>query len=250
MATTEIPNNISWTCRLENYFASTGERAHCLSWAHQRSENIYAIRRTFIDLPVIALSSLTGFFSVGQATIFYANNNPNESNNLANIFLGIVSLFVSVLNTTGAYFGWAKKSEAHRIAGIHFAKLYRFISVELALPRDQRSSPHDFLKYVKEQYDRLTETSPAIPDCVIKDFKKKFPKEAMEGISIPEIMNGLESIHVYDHKDLKTDLELEYASKKIESEYARNIISSETNSIIFSNESTRRPHSDTKQDIP
>ena len=212
----ELPTNISWTRRIEQYMAATGERAHCLSWAHQRAENMYAMRRTFIDLPVIAVSSMIGFLSVGQGTIW-----PNDIERVPDVVLGAFSLCVSVLNTVGAYFAWAKKTEGHRIAGLHYAKLYRFISVEMALPRDERTPVHEFLKYCKEQYDRLAETSPALPDCVIKQFVKKFNKDALHEISVPEQMNGLESIHVYNEEDLRIDLNLELTRKKIESDFAR-----------------------------
>jgi hypothetical protein len=211
----EIPSNITWTRRLEQYFSATGERAHCLSWAHQRAENMYAIRRTFIDLPVIAVSSVIGFLSVGQNTIW-----SNEQN-VSNIFLGVLSLSVSVLNTVGAYFGWAKKTEAHRIAALHYAKLYRFISVEMALPREERTPVPEFLKYCKEQYDRLAETSPILPDPIIKEFRAKFSDEALKQISVPEQMNGLEAVHIYSEDDLKQDLHLELTKKRIENEYAK-----------------------------
>jgi hypothetical protein len=209
---TEIPTNVTWTKKLEHYFATTGERAHCLSWAHGRAELLYARRRTLIDLPVIVLSSLTGFFSVGSA--YYT-----DQKNVSPIVLGLISLFVSVLNTTGAYFAWSKKTEAHRVASIHYAKLYRFISVEMALPRDERSAASDFLKYCKEQYDRLAETSPALPDVVVREFKTKFAEKELREITVPEQMNALEPITVYNETDLKDDYVLDLSLKKIEAAY-------------------------------
>jgi hypothetical protein len=50
---------------------------------------------------------------------------------------------------------------------------------------------------------------------------KKFSKDALHEISVPEQMNGLESIHVYNEEDLKMDLNLELTRKKIESDFAR-----------------------------
>ena len=182
------PKNIHWTEMLEEYFASTGEKAHCLSWCHKRAEAMYSNRKTLIDLPVIVISGVTGFLSAGSTTMF---SNAAASS----IALGVASLFVSVLNTAGSYYGWAKRSEGHRISAIHYARLYRFISVELALPRDERMQPNDFLKYVKDQYDRLQEISPLLPPEVITSFQTKFAKETE--ISKPEEANGLEKITVF-----------------------------------------------------
>jgi len=55
--------------------------------------------------------------------------------------------------------------------------------------------PNDFLKYVKDQYDRLQEISPLLPPEVIADFQKKFENETE--ISKPEEANGLEKITVF-----------------------------------------------------
>lgn len=173
---------------LEEYFASTGEKSHCLSWCHKRAEQIFSTRKTWIDLPVIIISGVTGFLSAGSPSLF-------SDAKLASISLGVASLFVSVLNTAGSYYGWAKRAEGHRISAIHYARLYRAVTVELALPREERMQPHDFLKYVKDQYDRLQEISPLLPTEVITEFQHKFANE--KEISKPEEANGLEKITVF-----------------------------------------------------
>lgn len=187
-STTGESKSIHWTEMLEEYFASTGEKAHCLSWCHKQAEAMYSKRKTWIDLPVIVISGVTGFLSAGSTTMF---SDPATSS----VALGVASLFVSVLNTAGSYYGWAKRAEGHRISAIHYARLYRFISVELSLPRDERMDPANFLKYVKDQYDRLQEISPLLPPEVIADFQKKFAGE--KEISKPEEANGLEKITVF-----------------------------------------------------
>ena len=182
--------------KLEEYFASTGEKAHCLSWVHKRSETMYSSRRTWIDLPVIIGSGVIAFLNAGSQSLF-------EDPRVSSVALGVGSLAVGILNTMGTYFGWAKRAEGHRISAIHYSKLYRFITVELSLPREERMNPHDFLKYVKDQYDRLQEISPIIPTQVIHEFQKKFKNETE--ISKPEEANGLEKITVYRRSDEEED---------------------------------------------
>lgn len=184
--------SIHWTVKLEEYFASTGEKAHCLSWVHKQAETMYSNRRTFIDLPVIVGSGVIAFLNAGSSSMF---DDPRVSS----VALGVGSLLVGVLNTLGSYFGWAKRAEGHRISSIHYSKLYRFITVELSLPREERLKPHDFLKYVKDQYDRLQEISPIVPHEIIKEFQKKFSHETE--ISKPEEANGLEKITIYRRAD-------------------------------------------------
>jgi hypothetical protein len=73
--------------------------------------------------------------------------------------------------------------------------LYRFINVELRLPREQRMQPGDFLKYVKDQYDRLAELSPMIPSSITTSFSKQMEK--YKEISKPEETNGLNKISIF-----------------------------------------------------
>ena len=56
---------------------------------------------------------------------------------------------------------------------------------------------HDMLKVIRDQLDRLQETSPQIPNSVIQSFKKIFGSTTPE-LSKPEITNGLDPINIYE----------------------------------------------------
>jgi hypothetical protein len=184
--TDENTKHISWNSRLEEYFCSTGEKALSYSWLHKKAEAYYAKRRNLIDLPSIVISSVVGFLSAGSTSLF-----EGEAK-MSSIALGVSSLVVSMLTTLGAYFKFSSKSESHRIAAISYEKLFRFLNVELSLPRHERMTAGDLLKYVKNEYDRLTEISPLLPDAIIAEFQKKFEK--VVDVSKPEITNGLERL--------------------------------------------------------
>jgi len=185
---TDLGQNVSWTIILEEYFAQTGEKANGLAIMHKKAESIFTRRKTYIDLPVIIGSGAVAFMNAGSSSLF-------TDHQLAATALGVGSLVIGILNTMGSYFGWAKRAEGHRMSGIHYAKLYRFINVELRLPREQRMQPGDFLKYVKDQYDRLAELSPPIPGSVAKEFAHKMEKYM--DISKPEETNGLNKIEIF-----------------------------------------------------
>jgi hypothetical protein len=190
MSEDALSKNVSWSDDLELYFKQTGERANALAVIHKRGEAMYSYRRTYIDLPVIVISSLVGFLSVGSTSMFAGREMESS------VALGILSLFVSVLNTTGSYFGWAKRAEGHRISAIQYGKLFRFLSIELSLPREERMSPHDLLKLTKENYDRLQEISPLVPPELIREFATRF-KKYEDKVALPDELNGLSSIRVH-----------------------------------------------------
>ena len=154
-------------------------------------------------MPVIVLSGVTGFLSAGSSTMFDGKETE------ASIALGVVSLFVGIINTVGTYFGWSKRAEGHRISSLHYAKLFRYIAVEMSLPRDERMPPNELLKSVRDQYERLGETSPMLPPIIIDHFKAVLEKsKRKDDISVPDEMNGIEPIYVYSADDLKADIDL------------------------------------------
>ena len=179
---------IHWNAQLEQIISEEGERAICFFWLHNKSEMRYRQLSHYISLPVTVLSYVSGSFSIGSQIIF-----PNET--ASNITVGMVSLLCGVLNTVSNYFSWAKRSEGHRIAAINYMKMYRFISIELALPPGERMAARDMLKHVREQLDRQQETSPPVPMQAINMFNLAF--DTTTDVKKPEITNGIDPISVY-----------------------------------------------------
>ena len=186
----ETPASVSWNSQLELILSQEGERALCYSWLHNNSQKRYTRMDTYITLPTILLSTLSGSASIGSASMF-----PGLTGT-ASLAIGFLSLSVGVLNTVSSYFGWGKRSESHKSAAMTYSKIHRFIMIELSLPRSERMAAKDMLKVIRDQLDRLMETSPQIPDPVIELFRQKF-YSTTPNITKPEITNGLDPIHVY-----------------------------------------------------
>lgn len=186
-----VQHKIEYNERLEELIAEEGEKSLCYSWMHAKAEALYSYRNNFIALPVIVLSTLAGTASIGSNSLF--GDSP-----FASVGIGLVSITVGVLNTIGQYFSWAKRSEGHRIAYIMYQKLYKFISVEMSLPRKERMSATDLLKVVREEVDRLAETSPSLPMNIITQFQKNFFRYT--DVARPEITNGLEKIYIFQEQ--------------------------------------------------
>jgi len=180
--------SINWGCQIEKVIADEGEKA--LSWAflHQHAQKKYDRLDIWINIPIIVLSTLTGSVNIGSETLF-------GNNQVAPVIIGLVSLFVGILNTLSTYFGWAKRTEGHRLCGIQYEKYHNFIRIELSLPREERMAPSEFLKIIKEGFERLAETAPQIPDSVISLYKIRFGND--HELSKPTIANGIDKIEVY-----------------------------------------------------
>ncbi len=183
-----VANDVSLNGMLEKYFKDSGEKAQAFQWLHKRSEEYFSRRVVPIDIIVIVLGTLNGATSVGSKSLF-------GDTMFASVGIGIIALICSILNTVNSYFSWAKRCEGHRVASLHYGKLYRFLSVEMSLPRDERLQPKDLLKYTKDSIDRLQEISPLIPPAILNEFRGKFGKQ--HEIALPEETNGLHKIQIY-----------------------------------------------------
>ena len=177
-----------WNPQLEKILAAEAERCLCYSVLHRLAEQRYSHLNNYIALPCIVLSTLAGTASVGSQTLFGGGT-------VASISIGAVSISVGILNTLGSYFGWARRAEGHKASSVQYGKLHRFLMIELSLPPDQRMTANDLLKTMRDQIDRLYETSPDIPPIVIAAFKEQYGD--LKHIARPEIANGLDPIHIF-----------------------------------------------------
>jgi hypothetical protein len=182
-------SGVSWNSQLERILSDEGERCLCYSWLHNSSEKRYTLMHAYITIPAIIMATLSGSASIGTTALI--NNST-----IANLVIGVTTLSVGLLGTISSFFAWAKRSESHRIAAITYKKVYKFVLVELALPRTERMVAKDMLKIIRDETQRLDETSPQIPDAIIKTFKQRFEKTTPE-VTKPEITNGLHPIYVY-----------------------------------------------------
>ena len=182
--------DLTYNSHLEELIASEAEKALVLRWLHNQSEAQYSKFNTWITLPVICISTLAGTASIGTESLF------GENAHAAPIVIGLMSLSVSILNVISSFFGWAKRAEGHRISSINYGKIHRWISIELALPREQRVPAKHFLKEIRQQVDRLNETSPQIPQNIITIFRTKM-KNLKSDVSVPEICDEIHRVDIY-----------------------------------------------------
>ena len=180
---------IHWNSQLEKIISDEGERALCYSWLHDKSEERYRQFNNYITLPTIVGSTIAGTAAIGSKTLF-------GDSWYGNLGIGLLSLTVAVFNTVSTHFGWAVRAEAPRGARVDYSKIHRFIMIELALPREERTDANSMLKLVREQLDNLLATSPQIPNEIIVKFNNKF-EGTTDNISKPGITNGLDPIEVF-----------------------------------------------------
>jgi hypothetical protein len=181
-----------WTKEQEQLMAEWSDIAACYRWLHDRTEKLYSQKNTWITIPVIVLSTLTGTANFALGSFI----EDASQKTYAQAGIGAVSIFAGILTTLGNFFKYAQNSEANRVASIAWGKFQRLLAVELAIDPDSRIEAMDFLKICRNDLDRLIEQSPPVPDVVIAAFEKEFVD--MPNLKRPDIAHGLEHTRIFD----------------------------------------------------
>lgn len=184
-----IPLNESeWTVEHEKILIEWADKAMCYRWLHSKSNAVYSSLNAWYTIPVIVISTLTGTANFAQTRV------PVDYQNYYAMIVGGFNILGGIISTIQQFLKITQLNEAHRVSSIAWDKFYRNIKIELAKHPSERIHASQMLKMCKEEFDRLMETSPVIPDKVVVAFKNAF-KNSDEFIKIskPEICDVLVS---------------------------------------------------------
>ena len=173
--------NAEWTLEHEQILVEWADKAMCYRWLHSRSNAMYSSLNTWYTIPVIIISTLTGTANFAQERV------PLEYRNFFTMIVGGFNILAGIITTIQQFLKITQLNEAHRVSGIAWDKFYRNIKIELTKHPDERIPVAQMIKLCKEEFDRLMETSPVIPDKIIKQFKTEF-KYMDEESEIPKII--------------------------------------------------------------
>jgi len=205
-----------WTIDHEKIFIEWADKAMCYRWLHSRANEWLSFMNALYTIPVIVLSTITGTANFAQSRV------PAEYQNYYAMGVGGLNIIAGIITTIQQFLKITQLNEAHRVSGIAWDKFYRNIKIELAKHPDERTHVAQLIKMCKEEFDRLMETSPSIPDYVVAEFKKTFKnvldtQDIRKMIYQPEICDKLiptrEGINQWNAAS-KMFLELDINDKK------------------------------------
>lgn len=177
-----------WTPEHEKILVEWADKAMCYRWLHSRSTVLFSNLNAWYTIPVIIISTLTGTANFAQTRV------PLEYQNFFAMGVGAFNILGAIITTIQQFLKITQLNESHRVSSIAWDKFYRNVKIELAKHPHERMHVIQLLKICKEEFDRLMETSPIIPDKIISAFKKSFKNsEAFEQIIKPEICDVLVS---------------------------------------------------------
>jgi hypothetical protein len=180
------PDAFEWTVEHEHILAEWADKAMCYRWLHTRANALYSNLNAWYTIPCIIISTLAGTANFAQARV------PAEYQAMFTMVVGGINILGGIISTIQQFLKITQLNEAHRVSSIAWDKFYRNIKIELTKHPNERIAVSHMLKMSKEEFDRLMETSPVIPDKIIVEFKSSFSKtDEYTIISKPEICDVL-----------------------------------------------------------
>ncbi len=179
-------SKIEWTLEHEKILIEWADKAMCYRWLHSKANSMYSNLNAWYTIPVIIISTLTGTANFAQERV------PLVYQSFFVMIVGAFNITAGIITTIQQFLKITQLNEAHRVSSIAWDKFYRNIKIELAKHPIERIDVKQMIKMSKEEFDRLMETSPNIPEKILEQFKENFNKEAIfEKIVKPEVCDIL-----------------------------------------------------------
>jgi hypothetical protein len=187
-----LSNDAVWTVEHEAILIEWADKAMCYRWLHSRANMLYSTLNAWYTIPVIVISTLTGTANFAQDRV------PLEYQSYYVMVVGGFNILAGIITTIQQFLKITQLNEAHRVSGIAWDKFYRNVKIELAKHPSERTPVTQMIKLCKEEFDRLMETSPVIPDKIVESFKTHF-KNSDNYVNIvkPEICDVLVSTDTF-----------------------------------------------------
>jgi len=170
-----------WSVDHEHILVEWADKSMCMRLLHAKATASYSRRNMWYTLPVIVMSTLAGAANFSQERV------PEEYRGYFSMGVGLMNIIAGIITTVQQFLKITQLNEAHRVSSIAWDKFYRNIKTELAKHPKERLPVVQFLKMCKEEYDRLMETSPMIPEFIVNQFNITFDPSTKKGQMIKDI---------------------------------------------------------------
>jgi hypothetical protein len=197
--------NIKWSPENEIIMVEWCDVAQCYKWLNTRAHAKLSRAHAWFTIPAITLSTITGTASFAQSSL------PVSMQSYSPAVIGTINICIGILSTIQQYLKISELNEAHRVSAISWDKFARNIRIELSKDPDERTDAGQFIKICRMEFDRLMETSPAIPQKIVDDFNNTFkgkpgsPERArFEALRKPDICDTITTANDYRHQWYKT----------------------------------------------
>ncbi len=194
-----------WHESNEVFFKALGDEAQLQALCHMKSHEEFSTRSRGYQLPIIILSVMCGSGN------FVSTSFPDNQDTII-LGVGVLSIITSIISSVAQYLKLAEKSEAHRIAYVSWEKFYNNIRFQLSKRREEREELANYMSAVTNEYQRLQEISPLLPDKITRSILWNKKKVIKQGMNVPVSLRNVKPTGWWDEE--KGDLTIHKLSEE------------------------------------
>ena len=181
-------NESAWSEASESLLQKWGEKAAGLKWMHNQDSRKFKAMAMKYSLPLVLMSTLAGVGGIGSASISSAGQV------VALYTVGAINIASAMIVALQRLHNPDEKSANHADVAKQFGSYFREISLELALPRSDRSNPQTLTKWAKREFDRIMDEAPPISGETVSAFNSRFKSQKNK----PDVAETVINIEIHD----------------------------------------------------
>lgn len=147
---------MEWNAKEEDYLNALSKSCRELSVRFKQIYDKFLSYQTKFRIPSIVISSTLGLISFG-------NGQFGDHGNVINIIVGVGGVILAIMGSVESYLKIGETMSNALLASNKLQKLCECISLELALPANERSSSGImFLRSCFNQYEQILDNAPSV----------------------------------------------------------------------------------------
>lgn len=162
-------NAEGWSDNMELLLKRWAEKAAGLRFLHSFTGGEWKKFADYSSLAAILVTILASGASLGAASV-----DDQDVKDSILISVGGIGLISSLIQSLKQFYNAEEKTADHLSLAKQFGSFYRYITLQLAMSREERDPSDVLTAYSLKEYERLMSEAPTISGTAIKAFKEKF----------------------------------------------------------------------------
>jgi len=185
----ENSKNKVWKKTDEQLLEEWSDHSKTYRWMHEQARLKYWRKNIVFQIPVIILSTITGAANFAQDRV------PEDYRGYYALIVGFANIVAGIIATISTFLKVGELLEGHRVSSMSWGKYYHNVKTELKKEPDDRENVVDFMKYAKNEYEKLVEQSPPIPPEIINVLKEKIDNSGFH-VFLPPIIGVFDKFQI------------------------------------------------------
>lgn len=162
-------NAEGWSDNMELLLKRWGEKAAGLRFLHSTSGGEW---KKFADRT--SLSAIFVTLLASGASLSAASVEDEHAKNCVLMSVGAIGLLSTLIQSVKQFYNADEKTADHMSLAKQFGSFYRYITLQMAMSREDRDPSDVLTAFSLKEYERLMSESPPLSATAIAAFKQKF----------------------------------------------------------------------------